>query len=64
VIELPASFNSQSISTVNHGVPDDKQVLAWNTAYPDFDKLLEELPRHDYLKEAVVDVRVVTTLLR
>jgi hypothetical protein len=64
VVELPASFNSQNISTVNHGVPDDKQLLAWNTAYPDFDKLLEELPRHDYLKEAVVDLRVVTPLLR
>jgi SWI/SNF-related matrix-associated actin-dependent regulator of chromatin subfamily A3 len=64
VLELPIFSNSQTPSAGAHTDSGDNKALVENDGYPDFDKILEELPRHDYLKEAVVDIRVTTKLLR
>jgi SWI/SNF-related matrix-associated actin-dependent regulator of chromatin subfamily A3 len=62
--ELPISSSSQNPSLCASGAPGYEQIVALNDGYPDFDKILEELPRHDYLKEVVVDIRVKTPLIR
>jgi hypothetical protein len=64
VLELPVFSNSQTPSAGAHTNSGDNKALVQNDGYPDFDKILEELPQHDYLKEAVVDIRVMTKLLR
>jgi hypothetical protein len=64
VLELPVFSNSQTPNAGAHADSGDNKALVENDGYPDFDKILEELPRHDYLKEAVVDIRVMTKLLR
>lgn len=64
VVELPAFPSLQMPNVGTHVGPADNQSLPWNDGYPDFDKLLEELPRHEYLKESVVDIRVTTPLLK
>lgn len=64
VMELPVSSSSQTPNFSASAVSGHEQVAALNDRYPDFDKILEELPRHDYLKEVIVDIRVKTQLLR
>jgi hypothetical protein len=63
VVELPASLGSGIPNAGKHARPADNQMLLWNDGYPDFDKLLDELPQHDYLKDSAVDIRVMTPLL-
>jgi hypothetical protein len=64
VQEFPVSSSSQEPNFPTSVISAPEQVVVLNDEYPDFDKILEELPRHDYLKEAVVDIRVKTQLLR
>ena len=64
-VEVPSS--SSHHQAYGDGVSRDlrdEQALDLSDRYPDFDLILEELPRHDYLKEAVVDICIKTQLLR
>jgi hypothetical protein len=64
VVELPVVSSSHNPSSGARGTLEDELPLAPNAEYPDFDKFLDELPRYNYLKEAIVDIRVMTHLLR
>jgi len=63
VEQLPVYSGFQAFSA-GTPVPGHEQALTLNERFPDFDMIFEELPRHDYLKEAVADFRIKTALLR
>ena len=58
----PSSSHHQAYSDGMSKHLRDEEALDLSDGYPDFDLILEELPRHDYLKEAVVDIRIKTKL--
>ena len=63
-VEELSSSSSFQASSVEAPVPGRQRALASNERLLDFDMIIEELPRHEYLTEAVADFRVKTILLR
>jgi hypothetical protein len=60
-LSVVSSFQASSVGTP---VPRCEQALTSDGRLPDFDMIFEELPQHEYLKEAVADFRVKAILLR
>ncbi|KAH0563507.1 hypothetical protein GP486_001928 [Trichoglossum hirsutum] len=62
-VEEISLFSGSQAPSVEAPVPGRQQAMTSNERLLDFDMIIEELPRHEYLKEAVTDFRVKTILL-
>lgn len=63
-VEASAFGGSQVTLAENDIGLGENQALLWVDGYPDFDELLDDLPQHEYLNEAAIDIRVTTSLLK